>query len=164
MLPLTVRRQGTKVLIFNQQGHRESIELLEGLHTAVAQSNIKFDHVIFCPTVPSSESTNKGMFLIHLKVAIAKSLSDHVNLSTDATAIDGLTMQKAFATKWKQLDSSSPSTQVLASVEDAFEYVRGLNQNQATGSDVNEIQILITGSVHLIGRALGILEGGAEAL
>jgi len=46
---------------------------------------------------------------------------------------------------------------VLPSVEDAFDQVRDLSQEKG------KVHVLITGSVHLIGRALGILES-AEAL
>lgn len=62
-------------------------------------------------------------------------------------------MQKAFAEKWRSLDSN-PDTEVkaLPSVEDAFEYVRSLATDDA------HAQTLITGSVHLVGRALGSLE------
>lgn len=62
-------------------------------------------------------------------------------------------MQKAFAEKWRSLDSNlETDVQVLPSVEDAFEYVRGL------ATDEVHAQALITGSVHLVGRALGSLE------
>lgn len=67
-------------------------------------------------------------------------------------------MQKTFAEKWRSLDPSSHSTiHVLPSVEDAFDCVRDLSD------EVGKVHVLITGSVHLIGRALGILES-AEAL
>ncbi|CZT06446.1 probable folylpolyglutamate synthase [Rhynchosporium agropyri] len=135
---------GPRVLIFNQQGHRESVELLEGLHNAIkSQGSIKFDHVIFCPTVPSSEASKK----------------DHVNLSTESSALAGLTMQKVFAEKWRALDPSSHTTiHVLPSVEDGFDVVQGLSKQDRDSMGKEKVHALITGSVHLIGRALGILE------
>lgn len=137
------QKPGPQILIFNQQGHREAVELLEGLYSAIKSQNaVTFDHVIFCPTVPSAQASKK----------------DHVNLSADSSALAGLTMQKAFAYKWRELDQSSSSTiHVLPSLEDAFACVRDLSL------DKGKIHVLITGSVHLIGRALGILEN-AEAL
>ncbi|CAL3970141.1 unnamed protein product [Diplocarpon coronariae] len=140
-------KPGRRVLIFNQQGHRESVELLEGLFNAISsEADIKFDHVIFCPTVPVTQSSK-----------------DHVNLSTDPVALAGLTMQNTFAEKWKSLDpASSTSVQVFTSLEQAFAYIRKLSsEGQATGDA--QVQAFITGSVHLIGRALGILEG-ADAI
>ncbi|KAJ8070391.1 hypothetical protein OCU04_000767 [Sclerotinia nivalis] len=131
------KKNGPRVLIFNQQGHREAIGLLEGLHSATKET-VKFDHVIFCTTSIQKENASK---------------KDFVNLSYDPKSISELTMQKAFAEKWRSLDSS-PDTdvQVLPSVEDAFEYVRSLSTDDA------HAQALITGSVHLVGRALGSLE------
>ena len=64
-------------------------------------------------------------------------------------------MQNAFAKKWREMDSS-PETEieVLPSVEDALEYARKLGSG-----DQEKVHIFITGSVHLVGRALGSLEG-----
>ncbi|KAB8302804.1 hypothetical protein EYC80_006149 [Monilinia laxa] len=131
------KKNGPRVLIFNQQGHREAIGLLEGLYSAT-QESVKFDHVIFCTTSIQKENASK---------------KDFVNLSYDPKSISELTMQKAFAEKWRSLDSN-PNTdvKVLPSVEDAFEYVRSLSTDDA------HAQALITGSVHLVGRALGSLE------
>jgi folylpolyglutamate synthase len=67
--------------------------------------------------------------------------------------VSDLTLQKAFAEKWRSLDPN-PETdiQVLPTVEDAFDYVRKVADRGAGAS------ALITGSVHLVGRALGSLE------
>ncbi|KAH6724739.1 Mur ligase [Leptodontidium sp. MPI-SDFR-AT-0119] len=143
------QKSGPRILIFNQQGHRESVELLEGLYNAIkTQNSVKFDHVIFCPTVPPFQAFKK----------------DHVNLSTDSSAVAGLTMQNTFAEKWRILDPSSSTTiHVLPSVEAAFDCVRELSAQGRATKESGQVHALITGSVHLIGRALGILES-AEAL
>lgn len=75
-----------------------------------------------------------------------------MNLSTDAIAVAGLTMQKSFAEKWSELDAAGAKVSVLLSVEDAFDYARQLS------ADSGEVHVFVTGSVHLVGRALGILE------
>lgn len=80
---------------------------------------------------------------------------DHVSLATDSEEVASLSLQNAFAAKWKELDSLPTTTvKVLPSVEDAFEYVRGLSDE-----DGSEVHAFVTGSVHLVGRALGALEG-----
>lgn len=89
---------------------------------------------------------------------------DFVNRAYDSVAIAGLTMQKSFAEKWRALDpQASASIKVLSCIEDAFEYVRmELNDGgeRTDGKDGRkEVHALITGSVHLVGRALGVLEG-----
>jgi folylpolyglutamate synthase len=70
-------------------------------------------------------------------------------------------MQKTFAGKWNELDpSSSTAISVLPSVEDAFEYVRYLSGGKSNdGKHGKKVHAFITGSVHLVGRALGALEG-----
>ena len=51
-----LHRPGRRVLIFNQQGHREAMALLQGLHDAItAQGLVKFDHVIFCPAASRAD-------------------------------------------------------------------------------------------------------------
>lgn len=73
-------------------------------------------------------------------------------------------MQKTFAEKWRALDPSPSTTiKVLPCIEDALEYVRGLDLKSREADDEiegsKEIQALITGSLHLVGRALGVLDG-----
>ncbi|KAF8852836.1 FolC bifunctional protein [Acephala macrosclerotiorum] len=143
-----------RVLIFNQQGHRESMELMEDLFNST-QGRLKFDHVIFCPSVPPASSTRK----------------DHVNFQTDLEAVASLTVQQKFADRWRELDSSQDTkVSVLHSLEEAFEYVRQI-EAQSQSKDRTEVdgeqqkaRVFITGSIHLVGRALSMLEGGVDAL
>lgn len=82
-----------------------------------------------------------------------------MNSAYDAATIASLTMQKSFAEKWRTLDSSEVTAiNVLPSVEDAVEHVRRL-ANGGEGDGDWEVHALITGSVHLVGRTLGVLEG-----
>ncbi|KAM3068326.1 Folylpolyglutamate synthetase [Clarireedia jacksonii] len=131
------QKSGPRILIFNQQGHREAVGLLEGLHSAT-QESVKFDHVIFCTTSIQPANSSK---------------KDFINHTYDSATVADLTLQKAFAEKWRSL-GSNPETdiQVLPTVEDAFDYVRKV-ADSGTGASA-----LITGSVHLVGRALGSLE------
>ena len=70
-----------------------------------------------------------------------------------------LTVQNAFADKWRTLD---PSANVMAihSIEEALNTARGLVKTLKEGETV---QALVTGSLHLVGGALSILEK-ADAL
>jgi folylpolyglutamate synthase len=82
----------------------------------------------------------------------------------DAQAITSLTLQKSFAEKWRELDPSPSTTiEVLTSVEDALEYVRALDKTSGVeGKEIKpgkQFQVLITGSLHLVGRAIGVLDG-----
>ncbi len=89
---------------------------------------------------------------------------DQLNLAADSVAVAGLTMQNMFAQKWRSLDPSSSTTiTVLPSVEEALTHARYLKSESEPSKDSpgNETKVhaFITGSVHLVGRALGILEG-----
>ncbi len=84
---------------------------------------------------------------------------DQVNLSTDTAALENFTMQKAFADKWRSLDTlSSTRTHVKPSVEDAIEFIRSMSAPSNAMGEPKEVHALITGSVHLVGRVLGTLE------
>ncbi|KUJ23915.1 FolC bifunctional protein [Mollisia scopiformis] len=138
-----------RVLIFNQQGHRETIELLERLFAAT-ERQLKFDHVIFCPSTPPASSTKK----------------DHVNLQTDLEAVASLTVQQKFADKWQELSAerwpgSKTEIKVLPSLEEAFDYVRSIGSTGTESERVEgeKVRVFITGSIHLVGRALNVLEG-----
>jgi folylpolyglutamate synthase len=103
-------------------------------------------------------------------------IADHISHGTDSAEVASLSLQKAFAEKWHELDPSA-NIQVLLSLEDAFEYARDvggtelafeyldeMRGRQPTNDlELGKVHVLVTGSVHLVGRALGELEG-ADAL
>ena len=64
-MPLSnVPRPQTRVLIFNQQGYRDSINLLEVLaKMLLPYSATKPQHVIFCPTPPKSDTAGNQDFV-----------------------------------------------------------------------------------------------------
>lgn len=141
-------KPGPKALIFNQQGREEAINFLEGMLTALKThgqgTNNAFDHVVFCTNVTYAETGYRR---------------DFVNHQYDPEAIKALTAQHGFAEKWAGLDPNAKIA-VVPTIEDAINHVRGL------GTEVGErqtVQALITGSLHLVGGALAILEN-ADAL
>lgn len=86
---------------------------------------------------------------------------ENFNAGIDSSEVSNLTLQNQFAERWRELDpSTSTSIKVLPLIEDAFDYVRNLDKGEDQKSNKEmEIQVLITGSLHLVGRALGVLEG-----
>ncbi len=86
-------------------------------------------------------------------------MADFVNHQHDPQAIAKLTTQRAFGEKWASLDPSA-NILVVASIEEAIDTVRRLTPALKDGET---IQALITGSLHLAGGALAILDG-ADAL
>ncbi|KAI0109211.1 tetrahydrofolylpolyglutamate synthase [Nemania sp. FL0031] len=141
-------KSGLKALIFNQQGREEAVHFLEGMLTALKThgqgDSDAFEHVIFCTNVTHAETGYKR---------------DFVNYQYDPEAIKALTAQHGFAKKWADLDPKANVT-VMPTIEDAINHVRGLGASVGEGQTV---QALITGSLHLVGGALAILEG-ADAL
>lgn len=133
------------MLIFNQQGRTEAIDFLDGLHSAAQRPDgTSFDHVMFCTNVTYASTGYKR---------------DFVNHQYDPEAIKKLTVQHQFAARWAALDPKA-KVSVVASIEETINQVRNLTDSLGEGQTV---QALITGSLHLVGGALGILEG-ADAL
>lgn len=127
-----------KVLVFNQQGRDEANDLLEVLFCAVHGGKKQvFNTVIFCANTTYKSGWKK----------------DNTNLMQDKSAIERLTVQTAFANKWAELvGEEKAEIKVLASIEEAIESVRDLSRD-------SEVECLVTGSLHLVGGVLGVLEG-----
>lgn len=136
-----------QVLIFNQQGREEAIHFLQGIAAALSAKGQRFAHVVFCSNVTYAAAGYKR---------------DFVNHQYDPEAIKALTAQHGFAEKWRVIDPEAAVT-VVPTIEDAILHVRKLGSDLSTKADDQAVQALITGSLHLVGGALGILEG-ADAL
>ena len=134
-------RPGPRVLIFNQQGRSEAVDFLSSIYKATAPP---FTHVVFCTNVTYAETGYKR---------------DFVNHQFDPAEIEKMTVQRRFAEKWAALD---PEAKVLAvpTIEESIEYARHLSEGLKEGE---KVQAFVTGSLHLVGGALGILEK-ADAL
>lgn len=84
-----------------------------------------------------------------------------------------MTMQLKFAERWQELSSPQKplrtpmptQIKVLPSLEEAFTYIEriGYVDDTAETGDKGKVRVFITGSIHLVGRALSLLEG-VEAL
>ncbi len=142
---------GPRVLIFNQQGRAEAVDFLASIHAAnrkpspspssEAQS---FDHAIFCTNVTYAATGYKR---------------DFVNRQVDPKDIAGMTAQRRFAEEWARLDPNA-DVHVIPTIQEALDSARRLGEGLPGGSAV---QAYVTGSLHLVGGALGILEQ-ADAL
>lgn len=132
-------------MIFNQQGRSEAVDFLESIQKATKRDGKPaFDHVIFCTNVTYSATGYKR---------------DFVNHQFDPADIDKMTVQHRFAEKWSSIDPDS-TVKVMPTIEQSIDYARQLGEGLSEGESV---QAFITGSLHLVGGALGILEK-ADAL
>ncbi|PNY18815.1 Folylpolyglutamate synthase [Tolypocladium capitatum] len=144
----TADRPGPRVMIFNQQGRSEAVDFLASVHSATARATEanapSFDHVVFCTNVTYAATGYKR---------------DFVNRQIDPKNIENMTVQRRFADKWSGLDPAA-TVVVLPTIEEALDYARHLGQGLAEGQ---RVQAYVTGSLHLVGGALGMLEQ-ADAL
>uniref|UniRef100_A0A8D8D8Z5 Folylpolyglutamate synthase n=1 Tax=Culex pipiens TaxID=7175 RepID=A0A8D8D8Z5_CULPI len=137
------RKENPKVLIFNATGDRDTHKLLE-----ILGKNVKFDRVYFTPNVTSLKSTNV----------------DSVNLNFPKD--EQLKRCEQNCQLWQELQArrngsskSQCSAQALAAVGLALEQI---DNNFAASHQ--ECDILVTGSLHLIGAALTALNMESHVL
>lgn len=133
-------------MIFNQQARTEALDFLTSIRDATASSTGQpsFDHVVFCTNVTRA-ATGYGR--------------DFVNRQHDPDEVRSMAVQHRFAAEWARLDPKA-EIKVLPTIEEALNYARGCSEDLKEG---NKVQAFVTGSLHLVGGALGILEG-ADAL
>ncbi len=67
-------------------------------------------------------------------------------------------MQKGLRDTWGELDADC-TVEVKGSIEEAVGWVRGVAEKEGKGK---EVKCLVTGSVHLVGGFLEVLDGGGE--
>lgn len=127
-----------RILIFNQQGRTEAATFLEPISSTVQPT---FDMVIFCSNVTYSSSGYK---------------KDFVNIQYDQEEIDGLVQQKRFQETWQDLQKDA-DIRVVKTIEEA------LNLAREVGLEKGGVDVFATGSLHLVGGVLGMLEK-ADAL
>lgn len=132
-------------MIFNQQGRSEAVDFLDSVHTATRRAaKPAFDHAIFCTNVTYAATGYKR---------------DFVNHQYDPKEIEQMTVQRRFAERWAALDPAA-NVMVMPTIEQSIDFARGLAEGLGEGETV---QAFVTGSLHLVGGALGILEN-ADAL
>ncbi|KAL8905243.1 MAG: hypothetical protein Q9207_002752 [Kuettlingeria erythrocarpa] len=135
-----------RVLLFNQQT-RDAPALARALHsTLVASMGTSlgtvhpFTHAVFCTNLTYQDDGYRP---------------DLVAINSDQAKVAALEVQKALKDTWLQLDGST-EVEVKGTIEEAIRWVRGVAQKG--GSE--EVEVLVTGSVHLVGGFLEVLEGG----
>jgi folylpolyglutamate synthase len=123
-----------RVLLFNQQT-RDANALVGTLYGILSQTGIKFDHVLFTTNVTWAS----GSYSAEL-----------TSLNTSKPDVDQLSVQKALAETWRNLDSTS-ERHVYTNLETAVDFVRKL-------AELSKVSVLVTGSLHLVGGVLTVLE------
>ena len=138
---------GPSVLIFNQQT-RDANALATALFRSLKDdapscSSSLFTHVIF--------TTNK--------TSTAGYKPDLVSMNVDAHGAEALSVQRSLAQTWSELDLHA-DVRVVGTIEDAIAAARSVAAAWArtSGNAHSDVAVLITGSLHLVGGALEVLE------
>ncbi|KAM3415691.1 Folylpolyglutamate synthase [Cercospora zeina] len=130
-----------RILIFNQQT-RDASSLAQRLHdtlaTAVKDSR-PFKHAIFCPNTTYRNAGYKA---------------DLVSINTNKEDVSSLRVQHELAKSWDKIDPHA-QVHVVSTVEEAVHKARELATDRQT-------DILATGSLHLVGGLIEVLEDEVE--
>ena len=132
-----------RVLIFNQQT-RQAGALAKVLHDTLAAAmgdEKPFTHAIFC--------TNKTFKDTGFR-------PDLIFVNTRADDVEELRVQKELASTWATIDPKT-NVEVVRTIEEAVLIVQEL---AATLQGGEEVTALVTGSLHLVGGFLVVLETG----
>ena len=131
------------MLLFNQQT-RDATALARALHDTLATAlgaEKPFTHAVFCSNVTFKDAGYKP---------------DLVSVNANAEDVHELRVQKGLAEAWKGIDEETEVT-VLRTIEEAVNLVREIS----AGGD-EEVMVLVTGSLHLVGGFLEVLETGGQ--
>ena len=144
--PAAIKQQ-KRILIFNQQT-RDANALARALHATLAQAlnnELPFTHVLFC--------TNTTFRATGFR-------PDLVSLNTNSEGVRELSVQKGLARAWAEVDEGGAEVEVVATVEEAVGRVRelvGVDGDGDADADAG-VMVLVTGSLHLVGGLLEVLE------
>ncbi|KAJ9605143.1 hypothetical protein H2200_010533 [Cladophialophora chaetospira] len=138
-----------RFLLFNQQGLRDAsslaVELFNTLSTALNNAH-PFTHVIFCTNTTFEDTGYKP---------------DLVSMNTKDSDVQTLKVQRELAETWSKIDPRA-KVEVVRTIEGAVRMIQGYaNTHQGNSSvDTKEkgIVTLVTGSLHLVGGFLAVLE------
>lgn len=134
-----------RVLIFNQQT-RDADALARALYETLAAalgSETPFTHAIFCTNVTYKEAGYRP---------------DLVSINTDASDVEKLRVQNGLAQAWGEIDPRT-EIKVYNTIEEAVDFARELAAHER-GLVKNEAPIMtfVTGSLHLVGGFLDVIE------
>lgn len=133
-------KSGKRYLIFNQQT-RDAQALARALHDTLSTTlndAHPFSHAIFCTNTTFKEAGFKP---------------DLVSVNTNASDVEALKVQKELAETWKDIDVQS-HVSVVRTIEEAVELVR------QHAKEEEPVTAFVTGSLHLVGGFLEVVESG----
>ena len=137
-----------RFLIFNQQT-RDAAALAKALFNTLSETlgdPHPFTHVIFCTNTTFEETGFKPDLFLN---------------NANASDVESMTVQHGLAEAWAKVDSST-KIEVVRTIEEAVSRVRQFVESRRLDDDSreqrNEVTALVTGSLHLVGGFLEVLE------
>jgi len=136
------KTQHQRILIFNQQ-ERDARALAAALFKtlSIVLGPKPFTHAIFTTNITFKETGYKP---------------DLVSVNSNGDDIKVMRVQNELARVWNELDGDA-QTMVTATIEEAIEEVRRISMKANARHD-KDLMCFITGSLHLVGGALEVLE------
>lgn len=136
-----------RILVFNQQT-RDAASLARALYAALAagvaadSQRHPFTHAVFTTNLTFQETGYKP---------------DLVSVNTNADDVEKLAVQEALAKTWSEIDPQT-EVKVVRTIEEAVKYARGVAAEAKAQEEGEQVKVLITGSLHLVGGALEVLD------
>ncbi len=154
-------------LIFNQQT-RDATSLATALYNTLATTVLNTPN----PNTDSPALFDTVIFTTNTTYTMTGFSPDLMSSNIDTAAVSALTVQKQLADIWKKLDGNA-NVHVTRTIEDAVGLVRADSKSASISNDTNkegksteendveevEKVVLVTGSLHLVGGVLEVLEG-----
>lgn len=134
-----------RILLFNQQT-RDANALAKALHRTLASAlcdEQPFTHAVFCTNITYKEEGYRP---------------DLISMNTSAAAVERLDVQRGLAETWRGIDPEAV-VEVKGSIEEAVGWCRDVAEAEE-GDTEGEVMVLVTGSIHLVGGFLEVLETG----
>lgn len=135
-----------RFLIFNQQtrdANALATALFTTLSTALNDSH-PFTHAVFCTNTTFVDTGFRP---------------DLISVNTNASDVDALKVQNNLADTWRAIDPHVDVT-VVRTIEEAVALVRAFSNGRNADVNAGEVTTLVTGSLHLVGGFLEVLESG----
>ncbi|CAG8089905.1 unnamed protein product [Penicillium salamii] len=141
-----VAAKKTRILIFNQQT-RDSTALARALHetlSAALANDTPFTHALFCTNITYKQAGFRP---------------DLVSMNTNADDLELLRVQKSLAEEWNSIDPHA-QTHVFGTIEEAVDFAREVasQERPALQKDEAPVMTFVTGSIHLVGGFLDVVE------
>ncbi|CAD6574429.1 MAG: Folylpolyglutamate synthetase [Alectoria sarmentosa] len=136
-----------RILLFNQQT-RDANALAKALHrtlVSLLHDEQPFTHAVFCTNITFQEEGYRP---------------DLMSMNTSSAAVERLDVQRGLAETWRDVDPEAV-VEVKGSIEEAVGWCRDIAEAEKRNGK-EEVMVLVTGSVHLVGGFLEVLETGKD--